>query len=102
MTVDTHKFGVQSRDSSVGIATGLGLDDRGSIPSRGKIFLISTASRPALGPTQSPIQWILGAISLGEKRPGSEADYSFPSSVEDKNGGAIPPLLICLHGVVLN
>jgi hypothetical protein len=27
-----------TRDSSVGIATAYGLDDRGSIPSRGKIF----------------------------------------------------------------
>jgi hypothetical protein len=29
------------------IATGYGLDGRGSIPGRGKIFLFSTASRPA-------------------------------------------------------
>jgi hypothetical protein len=37
---------------------------------------LSTASTPALGPTQSPIQWILGAISPRLKRPGREADHS--------------------------
>jgi hypothetical protein len=29
------------------------------------IFLFTTASRPALGPTQPPIQWAPGALSLG-------------------------------------
>jgi hypothetical protein len=29
------------------------------------IFLFITASRTALGPTQSPIQWKPGALSLG-------------------------------------
>jgi hypothetical protein len=52
------------RDSSVGIAAGYGLD-RDSIPGRGKIFLSSTESRLALGPTQPPIQWIPGALSRG-------------------------------------
>jgi len=33
-------------------------------------------SRLALGPTQPPIQWILWALSLGEKWPGHEADHS--------------------------
>jgi hypothetical protein len=30
------------------------------------IFLSSTASRPALGPTQPPIQWVSGATSPGQ------------------------------------
>jgi len=38
----------------------------------------------ALEPTQPPIQWILGALSLGVKRPGREADHSPPSSAKDK------------------
>jgi hypothetical protein len=39
------------------------------------IFLFTTASRTALGPTQPPIQWVRGALSLGAKRPGREADH---------------------------
>jgi hypothetical protein len=50
-----------------------------------QIFLYSTASRPALGPTQVHIQWVPGTLSPGEKRPGSEADHSSPSNAEVKN-----------------
>jgi hypothetical protein len=31
-----------------------------------------------------PIQWIKGALSLGVKRPGREADHSPPSGAEVK------------------
>jgi len=48
------------------------------------IFLFTTMSRTALGPTQPPIQRVLGALSLGVKRPGREADHSPPSSTEVK------------------
>jgi hypothetical protein len=47
--------------------------------------LFTTASRPALGPTQLPIQWVPGVLSLGVKRPRREADHSLPSSAEVKN-----------------
>jgi hypothetical protein len=80
------------RDSSVRIATGYELERCGSIPGSGNIFLISTMSRPALGPTLPPIQWVAGALSPKIKRLGREADYSPSSSAEVKNGGAIPPL----------
>jgi hypothetical protein len=63
------------------------------------MFLFSTSSRPTLGPTESPIQWVLGALSSGVKPPGLETDHSPPSSAEDKNGGAIPPVL---HGETLH
>jgi hypothetical protein len=66
------------------------------------IFLCTTASRPALGPTQSPIQWVPEAVSSGLKPPGRKAGYLPPSSAEVKNGGAIPPVPIRLHGMVLN
>jgi hypothetical protein len=49
------------------------------------IFLFTTASRPALEPTQPPIQWVAGGLSLGVKRPEREADHSPPSSAEVKN-----------------
>jgi hypothetical protein len=46
--------------------------------------IICIASRKALGPTQPPIQWVPGALSLGVKRPVREADHSHPSSAEVK------------------
>jgi hypothetical protein len=76
------------RDSSVGIALGYGLDNRGSrvrFPARAEIFFFTTVSRTALGPTQPPIQWVQGALSLGVKRPGREADHSPPSSAGVNN-----------------
>jgi hypothetical protein len=36
-------------------------------------------SRPALGPTQPPVQWVPG-LSRGKERPGRDADPSPPSS----------------------
>jgi hypothetical protein len=41
-------------------------------------------SRPALGPTPPPIQWIPGALSPGLKRSGREADHPSPTSAEVK------------------
>jgi len=68
-----------------------------------KIFLFDTASRPALEPTQPPTQWVPGALSLGVKRPGREADQSPPSSVEVKNAWSYTSTVpIRLHGVVLS
>jgi hypothetical protein len=61
---------------------------------QGSIFLLSMASRLPLGPTQPPIQWVLGSVSLGVKSQGNKADHSPPSSAEVKRGGAIPPLLL--------
>jgi hypothetical protein len=49
------------------------------------IFLCTTASRPALGTTHPPIQWVPGALSLGAKRPGHDANHSPPPSAEVKN-----------------
>jgi hypothetical protein len=34
--------------------------------------------------TQPPVQWVIGALSLGVKRPGHEADHSPASSTEAK------------------
>jgi hypothetical protein len=49
-----------------------------------KNFLFSTSSRPALGSTQPPMQWVPGSLSAGVKRPGREAHHSPPSSAEVK------------------
>jgi hypothetical protein len=71
-------------------------------PPREGDFSSSTSSRTALNSAQTPIKWIQGDISLGIKRPGSEADHSLPSSAGVKNGGAIPPLPIGIIGVMFN
>ena len=43
--------------SSVGIASDYGLEGPGSNPGGDEIF---RPSRPALGPTQPPVQWVSG------------------------------------------
>jgi hypothetical protein len=49
-----------------------------------ELFLYSTASRPALGPTQPPAQWIPGALSSEVKLQKCGTDYFLQSSVEVK------------------
>jgi hypothetical protein len=83
--------------SSVGTATSYGLHGRSSIPGRYKyIFLYSTASRPALGPSQPPIQPVSWALSPGVKGRGRETNHSAPSSAE-----LYLHANIHIHGVVL-
>jgi hypothetical protein len=65
---DENSSCTSSRDSAVGIATGYGLDDWEvgvRVPGRVKNFHFSMSSRPALGSTQPPIQWVLGVLSRG-------------------------------------
>jgi hypothetical protein len=76
----------------MGTATGSGWTTRDRFPAGEKSLLYSTAFRLVLKSTQPPIQWILRALSPGVKRPGSETDHLPPSSVEIKNGGAVPTL----------
>jgi hypothetical protein len=54
------------------------------IPAGAEVFLFDAASRLALGPTQPPIQWVQGAVSLWVKRAGRETDHSPQSSAEVK------------------
>jgi hypothetical protein len=82
----------QTRDSSLGIGTGCGLEGRVSILGSGKRFF-SIPQRP---------DWLLaqlvsyrmgtGGSFPGGKAAGREADHSPPSSAEVRYGGAIPPL----------
>jgi len=44
----------------------------------------ATVSIMALGPTQPPIQWVPGVLSLGVERRGRKADHSPPSGAEVK------------------
>jgi hypothetical protein len=81
-----------------------GLDDRGFESRQGLgIFIFTIASGPTLGPTQPPIQWVPGALSLEVKRPGREADahlHLVPRSNNEWSYTSVPP--IRLHGVVLS
>jgi hypothetical protein len=105
MGINIHSYligyQIHNLDSSVGIALGygvLGFDSRRRLG----IFL-TTASRTTPGPTWPPIQWVPGALSLGVKRLGREADHSPPSSFEVKNAWSYtstPP--VRLHCVVLS
>jgi hypothetical protein len=75
--------------SSVSIVSAYRLDDRaiGVDPRLGqRIFPLTSVSRPALRPTQPPVQWVPGVPSPGVKaRPGRDTDHSAPSSAEVKN-----------------
>ena len=62
---------------SVGIATGYGLDGPEIESQWGGDF--PKLSRPAVGPTQPPVQWVPG-LSRVKERPGRDADHSAPSS----------------------
>jgi hypothetical protein len=91
-TLAPHSFTIPfniillNRDSVVGAATAYGLDDRGvvdRVPVVSRI-LFSTSSRPALGSTQPPTQWVPEALFPAVKRPRREADNSSPASAEVK------------------
>ena len=63
--------------SVVGIATAYGLDGPGDRIPVGRDF--PHLSRPALRPTQPPVQWVPG-LYRGKVLPGRDADPSPPSS----------------------
>ena len=71
---------VCGRDSSVGIATRYGLDGPGIELWWGRDF--PHPYRPALRPTQPPIQWVPGGSFSGVKRSGRGVDHPPLSSAE--------------------
>jgi hypothetical protein len=95
-----------SRHSSVGIATGYGLDDRGAgvrIPVESRIF--SSPHRPdrLWGPLSLLSYGYRGLFPQGLKRSGREADNSPPANAEvNKNLDLYIHLPIILYGVVKN
>jgi hypothetical protein len=62
-------------------------------------FSLFQVSRPALGPTQLPVEWVVGPVTLGMKWLGCIANHSPPFSAKFKNGGVICLMSIHLYGV---
>jgi hypothetical protein len=84
-TVPDEEYKLKGRHSSVGIATGWTAGVR--LP---EIYVYFTASRPALGAAQRPIQWVQRALSPEAKR--QEVKLTTPTSAEVKNACSYAPL----------
>jgi hypothetical protein len=90
--------------SSGSIVSDYGLDDRAigvRSPAGAEIFPLASVSRPALGPTQPPVQWLPGVLSPGVKRgPGvmlTTHPHLVPRSLMSRYYTSSPPKR--LHGV---
>jgi hypothetical protein len=76
-----------NRDSSVGIALGYGLDDRGSrvrLPAGKWNFSLQHRVQNGSGTHPASCPMVPGGLSLGVKRLGREANHSLPSSAKVK------------------
>jgi hypothetical protein len=54
-------------------------------PAEAKDSPLASVSRPALSPTQPPIQWVRVSFPGGYARPGRDDDHSPPLSAEVNN-----------------
>jgi hypothetical protein len=79
--------------SLVSKVTGSWLGDRDSISGMGENFFFATSSRPALTPTQPPIQRVPGSLSQGMNLSKCEVYHSSLFSTKFKNtwSCAFPP-----------
>jgi hypothetical protein len=64
---------LRSPDSSIGIAMGCGLGCLSSTPGRGKISLLATTSKPALGPPSHLFSGYRGEEALSPEVTAAEA-----------------------------
>jgi hypothetical protein len=96
---------LRSRGSAIGKVNGYGLDVRRvgvRVPAGPIIFHFSVSFRPALEPTQPPVQWVQLTFSQGVKRPVPEAGHSRSTSAKVKKTWvytSIPPqvfMALCL------
>jgi hypothetical protein len=102
--ITTVKRRSRSRGTSgsiVSLTTGWTIGRSRFDPRQGQIFLLAPASRLALGPTQPPIQWVLGVLSPGVKRVQGVTLTTRPHLVPrlrmSRSYTSSPP--ICLHGM---
>jgi hypothetical protein len=88
-----EEYKLKGRNSSVGIATGWMAGVR--FP---EIFeyLYSIVSRPALGPAQRPIQWVLRALSPEAKRQEVKVTTHLHLVPRSRIRGAMPPMTYTL------
>jgi hypothetical protein len=89
-------------DSSVSIVTRLKVYVSGTwvrFSAGAKYSFFSTASKPTLGPTRSPIQWLFLRDWSGCSVKLTLCYYLVPRL---RMRGAISPFSICHHGVMLN
>jgi hypothetical protein len=60
-----------------------------------RIFPLASMTRPALGPTQPPVQWVPGVLSLGVKRGREETlttrSHLVPKSRISRSDISSPP-----------
>jgi hypothetical protein len=76
---------LRSRGSSVSIVTDYGLNDRSSIPDRGRGFFFQSLRPDRLwGPPSLLSNGYQGSFPRVKARPGRDADHSPPSSTEVK------------------
>jgi hypothetical protein len=69
------------------------------IPGRRSDFFLCHCTRPALGPTKSPTQWVLQVLSLEVTRWFMKLTSDLHQALKVRMCGATPPLP---HGVVFN
>ena len=67
-----------------------------------EIFPLTAASILAVRPTQSLIRQIPGALALGVRWQECEPDQHLYPVMRLRKCGAIPPLPICPHALVIN
>jgi hypothetical protein len=95
MSKNNTKSYAMGRNSSVSRATSYGLDGPGIESRWGRDF--SHTSRPALGPTQPPVQWVPG-LSRGQSGRGVVVTTHPHLTPRSRMSRAIPPLPLWAFG----